>query len=64
MNTTDLWEKLGELENDQALQVLTQLFARYENTVQLNPQDPEAWAFFRHLATILEQIQTCNVNRR
>jgi hypothetical protein len=64
MNTTDLWEKLGELENDQALQVLTQLFARYENNVQLNPQDPESSAFFRHLAAILEQIQTCNVNRR
>lgn len=64
MNTTDLWERLGELENDQALQVLTQLFARYENNLQLNPQDPESSVFFRHLAAILEQIQTCNVNRR
>lgn len=64
MNTTDLWEMLGDLEAGQSLEVLTQLFVRYEQRFRHNPQDPESVAFFRHLAVILAQVQSCNLNRR
>jgi cytochrome c-type biogenesis protein CcmH/NrfG len=64
MSTTDLWEMLGNLDEDQPLQVLTQLFARYEHRLQQNPQDSESMAFFNHLALVLAQVQSCNLNRR
>jgi len=64
MNTADLWSTLGDLEEDQPLQVLTQLFARYEGRLAQNPDDPEALLFFRDLSTTLAQVQACNLNRR
>jgi hypothetical protein len=64
MNTTDLWDTLGSIEDDQAYQVLTQLFARYEQRREQNPSDPEAESFFQGLAVIINQVQSCNVNRR
>jgi len=64
MNSNDLWEALGSLEDDQAFQVLTQLFARYEQSREQHPDDPAVAAFFQHLAVIMAQVQSCNVNRR
>lgn len=64
MNNSDLWEMLGDLDEDQALQVLTQLFSRYEQRLERHPQDAEATTFFRDLATIVAQVQSCNLNRR
>lgn len=64
MSTIDLWEVLGDLDEDQPLQVLTQLFARYEQRLAQNPEDPEASVFFRDLAITLEQVRSCNLNRR
>ena len=64
MNTTDLWELLGSIEDDQAYQVLTQLFARYEKRREQNPADPEAESFFQALSVIISQVLSCNVNRR
>ena len=64
MNTTDLWASLGALEPDQALHVLTELFARYEHIKELKADSPEAASFFRALAAILAQVQSCNVSRR
>jgi len=64
MNSNDLWEALGSLEDDQAFQVLTQLFARYEQSREQYPDDPAVAAFFQHLAVIMAQVQSCNVNRR
>jgi hypothetical protein len=64
MNESDIWELLGDLEEDQLLQVLTQLFARYEERLGKNPDDPAAILFFRDLSVVLEQVQTCNLNRR
>ena len=51
MNSNDLWEALGSLDNDQAYQILIQLFARYEEQQERRPDDPEAQAFFQALAT-------------
>jgi hypothetical protein len=64
MNSNDLWEALGTLEDDQATHVLTQLFARYEQRREQCPDDPAAAAFFQDLAAIMVQVQSCNVNRR
>ncbi|WP_043769907.1 hypothetical protein [Desulfobulbus propionicus] len=64
INTTDVWEMLGALEEDQPFQVLAQLFARYEQRRELHPDDPEAAIFFQTLRTILAQVQSCNLNRR
>jgi len=47
MNSNDLWEALGSLEEDQALQVLTQLFARYEQRREQYPNDPASENFFK-----------------
>lgn len=60
----DLWEALGAIEDDQAIQALTQLFVFYEKRAEAYPDDPEACSFFRQLAAILAQIQSCNVSRR
>ena len=64
MTSNDLWDALGSLEDDQATHVLAQLFARYEQRKGQCPDDPAAVAFFQNLAAILEQVQSCNVNRR
>ena len=64
MTSTDVWAALGTFEDDQALHVLTQLFARYEQRIEQNPDDLEAHRFFQNLASIMEQVQGCNVNRR
>lgn len=64
MTESDIWELLGNLEEDQLLQVLTQLFARYEERLQKNPDDPATKLFFRDLSVVLEQVQSCNLNRR
>lgn len=60
----DLWELLGSIEDDQALQVLTQLYTRFEVRRNKNPADPAAITFFENLATVIDQVQSCNINRR
>ena len=64
MNSNDLWEALGSLDNDQAYQILIQLFARYEERQEQHPDNPESRAFFQALATSISQVQSCNVSRR
>jgi len=64
MDTNELWDALGSLDDEQAYQILTQLFARYEKCRELNPADPEAQAFFQALSVIMAQVQSCNVSRR
>jgi len=60
----DLWERLGALEDDQAFQVLTQLFSRFETRRNNNPADPASTLFFDNLASVIDQVQSCNINRR
>jgi hypothetical protein len=64
MNTNDLWEKLGSLEEEQALLVLYQLFEQYEKKTKNNPTNQEAMQFFNYLQSIISQIESCNINRR
>lgn len=60
----DLWELLGSIEEDQAYQVLTHLFVRFEDRCKNDPADGPAALFFEQLALVIAQVQSCNVNRR
>ena len=64
MNSNDLWAALGELEGEQAAQVLIELFARFEGRCTARPDDEPAQFFFRQLASVLDQVGSCNVSRR
>ena len=64
MSTNDLWDKLGNLEEEQALLVLYQLFEQYEKKIKNNPTNEEAMQFFNYLQSIISQIESCNINRR
>ena len=64
MNSNDLWAALGELEGKQAAQVLIELFARFEGRCAARPDDEPAQVFFGQLASVLDQVGSCNVSRR
>ncbi len=57
----DPWELLGELNEDEPMQVLTRLYAFYDQ----DPAGDEArQRFFDRLRLVLEQVRECNLNRR
>ncbi|GAB4334649.1 MAG: hypothetical protein Kow0089_04010 [Desulfobulbaceae bacterium] len=62
--TSDLWERIGRLEEDEAPHVIARLFSLYEEMLAKNPGDEQALLFFRNLETALEQTTMCNLNRR
>ncbi len=63
-DTNELWEALGDIEEDDVSHVLTKLFITYEERQQLNPADEAAALFFQHLAQAISQTNECNLNRR
>ncbi len=63
-DTNDLWELLGDLEDEDIPQVLTKLFTIYEGILEHTPDDIEARNFFEHLSRALDQVGDCNLNRR
>ena len=64
MTNNELWAALGSLPEQQAYQVLIELFTRYEQRRERHPGDPEVENFFNNLNAILAQVQSCNVSRR
>ena len=60
----DVWEALGEMAEDDAVHVLSRLFALYEEQQQRNQDDEAAALFFRNLSTAIGQSVECNLNRR
>ncbi|WP_319548757.1 hypothetical protein [Desulfogranum marinum] len=64
MDANNLWEILGELEQEEHEQVLIQLFMKYEERQKTNPTDSEAQQFFGYLSAIINHVRSCNVNRR
>lgn len=62
--SNDLWAALGELAEEDAIQVLTRLFTMYEEQLKHRPDDEAAAFFFRKLATAVNQACECNLNRR
>lgn len=60
----DLWEALGSLEEEESQNLLTRLFAFYEDQLERDIDVDEALKFFRNLDTVLTQVTECNLNRR
>ncbi len=64
MDTNILWEKMGDIEEEDIPHVLTKLFTIYEEQLNVKKDDAAALAFFTHLGQVLEQVANCNLNRR
>jgi len=64
INTNDLWEALGDLEEEDVPHVLTKLFILYEERLSRNPDDTTTILFFQHLSQAVAQTSECNLNRR
>ncbi len=64
MNTNDLWEKMGDLEEEDIPHVLTKLFTIYEERLHRMPDDEATALFFKHFGQALNQVSDCNLNRR
>ncbi|MEE4242107.1 MAG: hypothetical protein V2I36_11630 [Desulfopila sp.] len=64
MNLSDLWEKLGTLEQDEAHQVLSRLYVTYEEIRVSDPDNKEAESFFKNLDNAINFCVQCNLNRR
>ena len=60
----DIWENLGELEDQQTMEVLSRLFTVYESELERDPDNRAARDFFRRLDQTLTQVCECNSNRR
>jgi hypothetical protein len=64
MNTNELWEALGDVEEDDIPHLLTRLFTICEERLSRKPDDETAQLFFQHRNQALEQVIECNLNRR
>jgi len=64
INSNELWEAIGDLEEEDIPHVLTKLFLIYEDRKRLNPDDEAAALFFKHLSQAVSQTSECNLNRR
>lgn len=64
LNTNQLWEAVGDIEEDDIPHVLTRLFTIYEEKLDRNPDDKAATDFFKHLSQTLALVDKCNLNRR
>ena len=62
--TSDLWEEIGSLPDEELPHVLTKLFTAYEERLKRNPKDEEAILFFRNLEKAIQETSICNFNRR
>ena len=60
----DIWEALGELDEEEAPHVLTKLFAMYEKILTQEGESKETNRFFQNLDNAIEMSQECNLNRR
>jgi len=60
----ELWEALGDIDDEEAPHVLTKLFAMYEQMVTRNGATAETDRFFQNLQNAIELSQECNLNRR
>ena len=64
MSTSEIWDALGGLPEEEMPHVVTRLFALYEARLQQNPDDQEALHFFSNLDLAITQTCQCNSNRR
>lgn len=64
INTNNLWEAIGDLEEEDVPHVLTKLFTIYEERLSRHPDDEATRLFFQYLSQALTQTKECNLNRR
>ena len=60
----EVWQALGELNEEEALHTLTRLFSHYETRLQRDPEDEAATLFLTNLFSAIKQSRECNLNRR
>jgi hypothetical protein len=63
-NSNELWEAIGDVDDEETGHVLSRLFSMYEQLLVNDSKDSEALNFFRNLDTALTQTTECNLNRR
>lgn len=64
IQSEDLWEKVGSLDELELMQVLTNLYESYEQLKEREPGNSESIAFFNKLERAISQVSECNLNRR
>ena len=64
MNTSELWDTLGSMSEEEIPHMVTRLFALYEARLLQNPDAHETLHFFKTLALAITQPCQCNSNRR
>ncbi|BHH85488.1 hypothetical protein [Desulforhopalus sp. 52FAK] len=60
----ELWEALGDIDDEEAQHVLARLFAMYEQMLTQDGATEETDRFFQNLHNAIELTQECNLNRR
>lgn len=64
INTSELWEAIGDLAEEDVPHVLTRLFTSYEERLNHHPDDEATLLFFQLLSQAVAQTDECNLNRR
>ena len=62
--TGELWEAIGDLDEEETGHVLVRLFITYETLLARDESNREALNFFKNLDTALSVTRECNLNRR
>lgn len=60
----ELWEDIGSLAEEEALHVITKLYASYEGKLRHDPKNEACRQFFQELDNAISQTLECNLNRR
>jgi len=60
----EIWEALGDIDDEEAQHVLARLFTMYEELVTRDGETKESNRFFQNLDNAIELTQECNLNRR
>lgn len=60
----EVWNRLGDIEEQQALHVLHLLFEQYEQKMKNGVDADEARKFFDSLGRAIEGACSCNASRR
>lgn len=60
----EIWEALGEIDEEEIPHVLTKLFTMYEQLLTQEGETEETTRFFRNLGNAIDLSRECNLNRR
>lgn len=60
----EIWEVLGEIDEEETRHVLTRLFSIYEQSLTRDGESKETQRFFQNLNNAIDLSRECNLNRR